>query len=184
MKENSVVIDNAQQSLSYQPQNVVGQLRQEINANPDSFAQLSDTSFSNLSNGQIPKWNSTTSKWENANESGGGGLPAWNLLAKIYYGSSDSTFELPAEFSELYIKIWAKATPMAEYYTTASMFIAQDVDFDISGSDVPPIISVPIWQGSNAYWAVFVGSRSNNKKIYTFTSNFSGFYAEANIYYR
>lgn len=73
MKENSTVIDNAQQSLSYQPQNIVGELRQEIEAKPDSFAQLSDTSFSNLANGQIPKWNSTTSKWENANESGGGG---------------------------------------------------------------------------------------------------------------
>lgn len=73
MSENSTVIDNAQQSLSYQPQNIVGELRQEIEAKPDSFAQLSDTSFSNLSNGQIPKWNSTSGKWENANESGGGG---------------------------------------------------------------------------------------------------------------
>ena len=33
----------------------------------DSFENLSDTSFSNLANGQIPKWNSTSQKWENAN---------------------------------------------------------------------------------------------------------------------
>lgn len=90
MKENSVVIDNAQQSLSYQPQNIVGQLRQEINAKPDSFAQLSDTSFSNLANGQIPKWNSTTSKWENANESGGGGASS---LADL----SDTNISSPAD---------------------------------------------------------------------------------------
>lgn len=35
------------------------------------FADLDDVSFSNLQNGQIPKYNSTTQKWENANESGG-----------------------------------------------------------------------------------------------------------------
>lgn len=38
-----------------------------------TFAGLDDVSFSNLQNGQIPKYNSTTHKWENANESGGGG---------------------------------------------------------------------------------------------------------------
>ena len=37
------------------------------------FADLDDVNFSNLQNGQIPKYNSTTQKWENANESGGGG---------------------------------------------------------------------------------------------------------------
>ena len=90
MVENSTVIDNAQQSLSYQPQNIVGQLRQEIEAKPDSFAQLSDTSFSNLTNGQIPKWNSTSGKWENANESGGGGASS---LAEL----SDTTISSPAD---------------------------------------------------------------------------------------
>ena len=38
-----------------------------------TFADLDDVSFSNLQNGQVPKYNSTTQKWENANESGGGG---------------------------------------------------------------------------------------------------------------
>ena len=31
-------------------------------------------SFSNLTNGQVPKYNATTQKWENANESGGGSI--------------------------------------------------------------------------------------------------------------
>lgn len=35
-----------------------------------TFADLDDVSFSDLQNGQIPKYNSTTQKWENANESG------------------------------------------------------------------------------------------------------------------
>lgn len=38
-----------------------------------TFAGLDDVSISNLQNGQIPKYNSTTQKWENSNESGGGG---------------------------------------------------------------------------------------------------------------
>lgn len=38
-----------------------------------TFADLEDVSFSDLQNGQIPKYNSGTGKWENANESGGGG---------------------------------------------------------------------------------------------------------------
>lgn len=38
-----------------------------------TFADLDDVSLSNLQNGQVPKYNSATQKWENANESGGGG---------------------------------------------------------------------------------------------------------------
>lgn len=38
-----------------------------------TFAGLDDVSFSDIQNGQVPKYNSTTQKWENANESGGGG---------------------------------------------------------------------------------------------------------------
>lgn len=37
-----------------------------------NFAGLDDVSFSNIQNGQVPKYNSTTKKWENADESGGG----------------------------------------------------------------------------------------------------------------
>lgn len=36
-----------------------------------NFADLDDVSFSDLQNGQVPKYNSTTEKWENVNESGG-----------------------------------------------------------------------------------------------------------------
>ena len=36
-----------------------------------TFAGLDDVSFSDIQNGQVPKYNSDTGKWENANESGG-----------------------------------------------------------------------------------------------------------------
>lgn len=38
-----------------------------------TFSGLDDVQFQNLQNGQVPKYNSTTQKWENANESGSGG---------------------------------------------------------------------------------------------------------------
>lgn len=38
-----------------------------------SFAGLSDTDITNPQNGQVPVYNSTTSKWENQNQSAGGG---------------------------------------------------------------------------------------------------------------
>ena len=37
-----------------------------------TFAGLTDVSLSNVQNGQVPKYNAQTQKWENANESGGG----------------------------------------------------------------------------------------------------------------
>ena len=36
-----------------------------------SFSELEDVNFTNLQNGQVPKYNSDTQKWENADESGG-----------------------------------------------------------------------------------------------------------------
>lgn len=38
-----------------------------------TFAGLDDVDFSNVQNGQVPKYNSATQKWENADESGGEG---------------------------------------------------------------------------------------------------------------
>lgn len=38
-----------------------------------TFADLDDVDFDNLQNGQVPKWNSQTEKWENGNAGGSGG---------------------------------------------------------------------------------------------------------------
>lgn len=40
---------------------------------PSSFAGLTDTDITNPQNGQVPVYNSTSQKWENANQSAGGG---------------------------------------------------------------------------------------------------------------
>ena len=45
-------------------------------ANPTSISNLTDVDITGITNGQILKYNSTTQKFENANESGGGGTAA------------------------------------------------------------------------------------------------------------
>jgi len=72
---------------------------------PANISDLSDVDLNNLSNGQVIKYNSTTQKWENANESGGGGgassLAALNDVAissptnnqLLKYNSTSSKWE-------------------------------------------------------------------------------------------
>lgn len=50
----------------------------------ESLTGLTDTNISNPINGQILKYNAQTGKWENANDSGGGG-------GTILYGTTDPT---------------------------------------------------------------------------------------------
>ena len=45
-------------------------------ADPTSIANLTDVDITGITNGQIMKWNAITQKFENANESGGGGTAA------------------------------------------------------------------------------------------------------------
>lgn len=56
-----------------------------------TFAGLDDVSFNNIQNGQVPKYNSTTQKWENADESGGGGSS--DLPLSVVNGELCITFE-------------------------------------------------------------------------------------------
>ena len=48
-----------------------------------SIDTLTDVNLTNLSNGQILKYNSTSQEWENANESGGGGSSALSDLTDV-----------------------------------------------------------------------------------------------------
>ena len=43
-----------------------------------SLASMPDTNITSPTNGQVLKYNSTSQKWENANESGGGGVTSFN----------------------------------------------------------------------------------------------------------
>jgi hypothetical protein len=55
-----------------------------------AVSDLTDVSLSSLANGQILKWNSTTQKWENANESGGGS----SLPFDVVINSNDNGIDI------------------------------------------------------------------------------------------
>lgn len=55
-------------------------------SDPTAFANMSDVDFSNLQNGQVPVYNSTSGKWENS--SGGGGASALNDLTDVTISSA------------------------------------------------------------------------------------------------
>lgn len=84
--------------------------------------ELTDVSLSNPSNGQVLKYNSTTSKWENANESGGGS----NESIVLARSNSFST-------SEMLIGSWIDGKPLYQKTFTVQL----------SGTDASTLISIP-----------------------------------------
>lgn len=66
-----------------------------------TFAGLDDVSFDNIQNGQVPKYNSTTQKWENANESGGGGTVTDVQVDGTSVVNQQGVAEIPAIPSDL-----------------------------------------------------------------------------------
>lgn len=87
-----------------------------------TFADLDDISFNNLQNGQIPKYNSTTKKWENANESGGGGTVTDVEVDGISVVNQSGVAEIPAipdglhhySTTEHVIGTWIDGKPLYE----------------------------------------------------------------------
>lgn len=59
-----------------------------------AISELTDVDLDNLSDGQILKWNDTTQKWENADESGGGGGTTLDVLFNNSGTSNPSTITL------------------------------------------------------------------------------------------
>lgn len=84
--------------------------------------ELTDVSLSNPSNGQVLKYNSTTSKWENANESGGGS----NESIVLARSNSFST-------SEMLIGSWIDGKPLYQKTFTVQL----------SGTNASTLISIP-----------------------------------------
>ena len=87
-----------------------------------TFADLDDVSFSNLQNGQVPKYNSTTQKWENANESGGGGTVTDVEVDGVSVVNQQGVAEIPAipdglhhySTTEQVIGTWIDGKPLYE----------------------------------------------------------------------
>ena len=87
-----------------------------------NFADLDDVNFSNLQNGQVAKYNSTTQKWENANESGGGGTITDVEVDGVSVVNQQGVAEIPAipdglhhySTTEHVIGTWIDGKPLYE----------------------------------------------------------------------
>ena len=125
----------------------------EMGGGSATFAGLADTNFSNLQNGQIAKYNSTSGKWVNANESGGsaefiktvsgavasfsdaqGGYPLVDLTAQIVpqqSGSGDPSPSNPRAISGF--------SSGTIYHDGANLWDEEWEVGDLSGVDGTPI---------------------------------------------
>lgn len=92
-----------------------------------SFAGLSDTNFTNLQNGQIAKYNSTTQKWENT-EDEGGLLPHFKITSEA---GSTVTVVLPDRVTTITPTqtssgIWQCDVPSYGVYTVHAVINGDD----------------------------------------------------------
>lgn len=94
-----------------------------------TFAGLSDVSLSNLQDGQIPKYNSTTHKWENADESGGSSTVAWTQIQQT--GTKIAEIDINGTTTDVYAP-------------TGGSPISSDLDVDtIDTADATKTIALP-----------------------------------------
>ena len=99
-----------------------------------SLSALSDVVLSSPSNGQVLKYNSTTNKWENANESGGGG--SGNTF--ILHGDSSymGTTETAADIIDA---IEAGDVLLYMPYTTSSnkeLYVCSEIRYSETSGDI------------------------------------------------
>lgn len=102
-----------------------------------TLAELTDVDLDNLSDGQILKWNATTEKWENADESGGGGSTV-TITPTLSTGTKIADFEIDGTQGELYAPQggggggsgYSETTLFTGTYQTYSGEITLDDDLD------------------------------------------------------
>ena len=139
-----------------------------------SFSELEDVNFSDLQNGQVPKYNSTTQKWENANESGGGHT----------YSTTEHVIGTWIDGKPLYEKVLQNTMPTV---TTDGTFVNAQIDISDTNIDYPVNFVVNMYMSSQGQYYIlpylnnsgriakaFVTSNSRDKLI-TLVSNGTAF---------
>lgn len=125
-----------------------------------TFAGLDDVSFSNLSNGQVPKYNSSTQKWENGEPGGGGTVTDVKVNGTSVVDGNH----------EAQIKSYKEVT-QAQYEALPSSKLTDNILYaikDVGGADsMPPIIysdeerEVGVWRdGKPLYQKTIVSTYS------------------------
>lgn len=106
----------------------------EIDTGASTLSALTDTAVSSPSNGQVLKYNSTSGKWENANESGGGGS------ADVFIIHGDSTLMGTVESAADILDAIANGMMMlyAPYAPTSNkeLYVCSEVDYSETSGDI------------------------------------------------
>lgn len=128
-----------------------------------AVSDLTDVDLTSLSNGQILKYNSTNQKWENANESGGGGSAEMLAPTPFIYSEDEEQVGIWKDGKPLYQKVVNYgALPNASgsvnkahnIANVDNIFIAGGYFVETSGSD-------------KYYYPLVLASGSNEYNIYT-----------------
>ena len=91
-----------------------------------TFAGLSDVSLSDLQNGQVPKYNSQTQKWENANESGGGSTVTVTQIQST--GTKIATIGVDSVNTDLYSPVGVSSVAVTQVQSTGTKIGTINVD--------------------------------------------------------
>lgn len=144
-----------------------------------TFAGLDDVSFSNLQNGQVPKYNSTTQKWENANESGGGGTITDVTVDGTSVVNQQGIAEIPAipdglhhySTTEQRIATWINGKPVYEIVLQVDTKTNAYATIDVSSLNIDIPLGADIFGRCTLYGTDFtLGSyfQDNNDGINTY----------------
>lgn len=128
-----------------------------------TFAGLEDVNLSNLQNGQVPKYNSTTHKWENANESGGGGTVTDVTVDGTSVVNQQGVAEIPAipdglhhySTTEKVIGTWVDGKPLYEKIVQGTTITGGQNDYvnhNIQNLDTLVDSCVMTHFSDNGYW--------------------------------
>ena len=141
-----------------------------------TFAGLDDVSFSNLQNGQVPKYNSTTQKWENANESGGGTVTDVTVDGTSVV-NQQGVAEIPAipdglhhySTTEQVVGTWIDGKPLYEKtfdFGQDLQIVAQDWnDTPILKGNIERIIYGEIRNTNYAVWPIAIRTNASSNYV-------------------
>lgn len=124
------------------------------NPGAGALAGLTDVTLASPSNGQVLKYNASTSKWENANESGGGG-GSYTPNGVTYVIDTNGTGDVQSGFDYAYAQKMTKYVD-GVYDSSDSFSYAQAVTTPVNHYIVGNLRSTLITENQVSYWVTTV----------------------------
>lgn len=129
----------------------IGSDGKTINAtDTDEISELADVSITNLANGQILKWNSTTSKWENVSGGGGGGSTV-DIDPTLSSGTKIADYEIDGVAGELYAPTPVTYSAGSNVQINNGVISATDTTYNDYDGSAHGLVAPPSTTGSGRY---------------------------------